>query len=66
MAPNPAGMSGSPIWVLYDHDGENDPTTNLVAGILIEHWRENQLFVGTDVGIARQMIQKLSLCHPPV
>lgn len=58
--PEPQGLSGSPIWLLYDEHGENDPTTNQVVGILIEHRRADKLLVGTDIKFAIELIRQLS------
>ena len=59
-APNPQGMSGSPIWLLYDHPSENGGTGKQVVGIAIEHRHREKLIVGTDISVAIDMIQKLS------
>jgi hypothetical protein len=59
MFPKPQGMSGSPIWLLYDHAGPNDAANTLVVGILIEHRRSDKLLVGTDISVAMDMIHKL-------
>ena len=59
-APDPQGMSGAPIWLLFDRDGENDATKNTVLGILTEHRRSEKLLVGTDIDVAIDMINKLS------
>lgn len=42
MGPEPAGMSGGPVWT-RDPDSENLRW----VGVGIEHWRENQALVGT-------------------
>ena len=55
-APEPQGMSGSPVWELIDYAGPNDPTRSCVVGILIEHRRKNKLLVATDIAVAMQLI----------
>jgi hypothetical protein len=54
--PNPEGMSGSPVWLLYDEVGTNDPAQTPVVGILIEYHRRHRLLLATDVGKAVDMI----------
>jgi hypothetical protein len=52
----PAGMSGSPVWLLYDEKGPNDPTRTLVVGIFIEYKKPHHVMIATDIGIALRMI----------
>jgi hypothetical protein len=54
--PMPAGMSGSPVWLLYDENGPNDPTQTLVVGIFIEYKKPHHVMIATDIGIALRMI----------
>lgn len=54
--PKPSGMSGSPIWLLYDESGPNDPTQTSVVGIAIEHHKINRAIVATDIDIALKLI----------
>ena len=56
--PNPSGMSGSPIWLLYDEDGSNDPTQTSVVGIAIEHHKTERAIVATDIEIALRLINE--------
>jgi hypothetical protein len=43
--PNPEGMSGSPVWLLRDQVGTNDPVQTPVVGVLIEYHRSQHLLV---------------------
>ena len=52
----PRGMSGSPVWLLYDETGPNDPTRTLVVGIFIEKF--HHVMIATDIGIALGMINE--------
>ncbi len=56
--PNPTGMSGSPIWLLYDENGNNDPNQNPVVGIAIEHHKSERAIVATDIDIALRLINE--------
>lgn len=56
--PEPSGMSGSPIWLLYDEDGPNDPGQTPVVGIAIEHHKTKHAIVATDIGIALRLINE--------
>lgn len=56
--PNPSGMSGSPIWLLYDENGSNDPTQTPVVGIAIEHHKPKRAIVATDIDIALRLINE--------
>jgi hypothetical protein len=50
--PDPAEMSGSPIWLLYDEAGPNDPAQTPVVGVAIEHHPNKDAIVATDIGLA--------------
>ena len=54
--PKPNGMSGSPVWLMHDDDGPNDPVQTPVVGILIEHCPSKLALVATDIGFAIDMI----------
>ncbi len=56
--PNPSGMSGSPIWLLYDENGSNDPSETPVVGIAIEHHKGERAIVATDSDIALRLINE--------
>lgn len=55
--PDPHGMSGSPVWLLYDENLPNDPTHTPVVGIAIEYHKTEGLLVATDIGVALDLIQ---------
>lgn len=63
-APDPKGLSGSPIWLLPDFRSENSPKQPVVVGIAIEHHRTGKLLVGSDISIAIDMINKLTNLQP--
>jgi hypothetical protein len=56
--PNPAGMSGSPVWLLYDEVETNDPTQTPVVGVFIEYHSSHHLLVATDINVALDMINR--------
>ncbi|MDX2159331.1 MAG: trypsin-like peptidase domain-containing protein [Hyphomicrobiaceae bacterium] len=58
-AADPHGMSGSPVWELYDHAGPND-LRSCVAGILIEHRPKDKVLIATDISVAIDMIKALA------
>jgi trypsin-like peptidase len=55
-SPDPRGMSGAPVWLLFDEDGPNDPAQTPVVGIAIEHRRDEHVIVATDIGLAAGLI----------
>lgn len=56
--PEPAGISGSPVWLLYDQNGPNDPTQTPIVGIAIEHHKTHHAIVATDIDVALRMINE--------
>lgn len=56
--PEPAGMSGSPVWLLYDENGSNDQNQTPVVGIAIEHHKSCHAIVATDIGVALRLINE--------
>jgi len=56
--PNPAGMSGSPVWLLYDEVRTNDPTQTPLVGVFIEYHSSHHLLVATDISVALDMINR--------
>jgi hypothetical protein len=52
MFPDPAEMSGSPVWLLYDQNGPNDPTQTPVVGVATEHRKEHRAIIATDISLA--------------
>lgn len=55
---DPHGMSGSPLWLLYNEDGENDPSATPLVGIVIEHHKKAKLLVATDIAVAVHLINE--------
>lgn len=56
--PDPAEMSGSPVWLLYDHNGPNDATQTPVVGVAIEHRANHRAMIATDIGLALEYINR--------
>jgi hypothetical protein len=54
---DPAGMSGSPIWLLQEDE-------LFCAGILIEHHRLKKLLVATNIVVGLQLIQSIAVRFP--
>lgn len=54
--PEPSGISGSPVWLLYDKNGPNDPTQTPIVGIAIEHHKNHHAIVATDIDVALKLI----------
>ncbi len=54
--PSPNGMSGSPLWLLYDEVRPNDPLNIPLVGIVIEHLKKEKVIVATDVTFALEVI----------
>ena len=57
--PDPHGMSGSPLWLLFDDGGPNDPARTPVLGVVIEYHKQSNLLVATDIGIALDLIREI-------
>lgn len=58
--PNPYGMSGSPIVVLFDHSGPNNDRVFPVAGVATTYRESSRLVFGTDVGYVIDAIEMSS------
>jgi len=56
--PEPSGISGSPVWLLYDEHGPNDPNQTPIVGIAIEHSKTSHTIVATDITIALRLINE--------
>lgn len=56
--PKPSGMSGSPIWLLYDENGPNDPARTPVVGVAIEHHKTKRAIVASDIDVALRLINE--------
>lgn len=55
-SPQPLGISGSPVWLLYDENGPNDPDQTPIVGIAIEHHKKHHAIVATDIDIVLRLI----------
>ena len=59
--PKPQGMSGSPMWVLYDYDDDgknNSPRVFPVVAVGTKYWKNERLLVGTDIAVVVDMINE--------
>ncbi|OAI15567.1 hypothetical protein A1507_14170 [Methylomonas koyamae] len=56
--PEPSGISGSPVWLLYDTRGPNEPRHTPVVGIAIEHHKKQRVIVATDIDVALRLINE--------
>lgn len=56
--PDPKGMSGSPVWLLYDENGPNSVCQTPIVGIAIEHRKNQRVIIATDIKIALQLINE--------
>lgn len=54
--PEPSGTSGSPVWLLYDENGPNDPDQTPIVGIAIEHHKKHHAIVATDIDFVLRLI----------
>ncbi len=51
--PDPAGMSGSPLFLIYDQEAKEEQSGAFkVAGTLIEYRAKDQILLGTDIAVA--------------
>lgn len=57
---DPHGMSGSPLWLLFDEDRPNDRKIALAVGVVIEYHRDKKLLVATDIAVAIHLINESS------
>lgn len=55
--PDPRGMSGSPIVVLYDQIGPNDDRIFPVVGVATTHRKASRLVFGTDIAYVVDAIE---------
>lgn len=56
--PRPQGMSGSPIFVLFDDYADNDPRVFPLVAVGTKYWKKKRLVVGTDVAVVLEMINE--------
>lgn len=57
--PKPQGMSGSPIWFLYDDVSENDSESFRIVAVGTKYLKNNRVLIGTDISIVLDMIHKI-------
>ena len=58
-SPAPYGLSGSPVWLLWDDKGLNDPSKNHIVGVVTEQDSLNKAIKATDIKIAIEMIRNV-------
>ena len=54
--PRPQGMSGSPVWALYNEDGRDDSRVFPVVAVGTKYRKKERLLVGTDIAVVLDMI----------
>lgn len=54
--PKPKGMSGSPIWIMYDENGGEQPRVFPVVAVGTKYWKNKGLLLATDVRVVSEMI----------
>ncbi|MGH9755032.1 MAG: hypothetical protein ACREA2_19825 [Blastocatellia bacterium] len=58
--PDPRGMSGSPVWLLYDGQEEPSDQKQLrVVGIANKHLKDQRTILATDISLAFALIYEL-------
>jgi hypothetical protein len=55
---DPHGMSGSPVWLLFDEDGRNNSSVTPAVGVVTEYHRDKRLLVATDIAVAVHLINE--------
>lgn len=55
--PKPQGMSGSPIWCLFDEAGINDARVFPVIAVGTKYRKAEKLLIGTDIAVVADMIK---------
>jgi len=63
MSPSPKGMSGSPLWLLYDYVRPRPALDCPIVGVVIENWVKEEVIVATDIGYAVRMIDLFEQEH---
>lgn len=56
--PEPSGISGAPVWLLYDENGLNDPDQFTIVGVAIEHYKTHHAIVATDINVVLRLINE--------
>ena len=54
--PKPQGMSGAPVWVLFEDTPDDQQQTFPVVGVGIEYRKDTKLLIATDVATVVNMI----------
>lgn len=54
--PRPQGMSGSPVWEMFDDDGEGEHGGFPIVGVAIEYWNTRKVMVATDIRFVLDLI----------
>lgn len=58
--PRPQGMSGSPMWVLYDEEGGNNDRVFPVVAVGTKYRKNKRIIIGTDIAVVVDMIKKVA------
>ncbi|MGO9171370.1 MAG: hypothetical protein ACLP7P_05325 [Rhodomicrobium sp.] len=58
--PDQWGISGSPLWSLYDEVNDNDSANNTVVGIVTEYHKDKCLLVASDIAAAILLINEFN------
>lgn len=58
--PKPSGMSGSPIWLLHDHNNDEEHRIFPIVGIGIEYRNKEKILVGTDIHYGIELIESFN------
>jgi hypothetical protein len=56
--PEPSGISGSPLWLLHDENGVNDPAQTTIVGVAIEYHKNHHAIVATDIDVVLKFISE--------
>ena len=59
-APNPSGLSGSPLWLLYSESEMLDPLAPKIVGIVTEHKKLKHIILATDISVAMGAMQNVA------
>jgi len=59
-APNPSGLSGSPLWLLYSESEMLDPQTPQIVGIVTEHKKLKRFILATDIAVAIEAMRNVA------
>jgi hypothetical protein len=58
--PDPHGMSGSPVWLLFDEKGINEKHFTPVVGVVVEYHRNEKVIIATDIAHALGAINEVA------